>query len=108
MPQYPFVQLMAISGFVAIVITGLSIPLGARLGARAGTVLVRIGLAGTVAAITVGLAWGMLNGDLAAFRMRAEPGALVQMGVFFLIMYSAAYRFASAYLRDKAEEAPDA
>lgn len=108
MPQYPFVQLMAIAGFVAIVITGLSIPLGARLGARAGTILVRVSLVGTIAAISIGFAWGASSGDLAEFRMRAEPGALVQMGVFFLIMYSAAYRFASAYLRDKAEETPDA
>jgi hypothetical protein len=52
--------------------------------------------------------WGAVNGDLNAFTNRAEPGVWLQMGAFFAIMYSIGYRFAGAYVRDKAAEEAEA
>ena len=105
MPQYPFVQVMAVIGVAAIVLAGLAIPVGAKVGARAGLLALRASLFGALAVFAACLVWGAASGDLASFNAQAEPGALVQLGVFFTIMYSVAHRFAGAYLRDKTKEA---
>jgi hypothetical protein len=108
MPHYLFVQVMAVAGLLAILVAGASIPVGARFGARAGTLVLQGSLFGTLALFTGCLVWGAATGDLRAFNAAAEPGAMLQMGAFFAIMYSMTYRFAASYLRDKAGEANDA
>lgn len=108
MPQYPFVQVMAVAGLLAIVLAGLAIPVGAKVGTHAGLFALRGSLIGALAVFGACLVWAWVTGDLASFNAQAEPGALVQLGVFFTIMYSVAYRFAGSYLRDRAEEAADA
>jgi hypothetical protein len=108
MPQYPFVQVMAASGLVAILAAGGSIAVGARAGARAGRQMLRGSLIGVAVIFAGCFVWGAITGDLAAFNAQAEPGAWLQMGAFFGIMYSIAYRFAGAYIRDKAAEVDDA
>lgn len=102
MPQYPFLQAMYVAAIAAIVGTGLALPVGARLGSRAGRRVLR----GTVIALAVALVscliWGSRSGDLAAFNARLGVDAWVQMVAFFGIALSTAYHFVGRYLDDRA------
>jgi hypothetical protein len=101
MPQLPFVQTMAAAGLAAILLVVLAMPVGARLGARAGLRMLRVSLAG-IAVVFIGcIVWGALTGDLAVFNARMGFDDWLQMGAFFGIVYITGYRFVAAYLSDK-------
>lgn len=108
MPQYAFLQVMAVAGLLAIAAVVVAMPVGARVGARAGRTLLRASLFGVLIAFAACLAWGAASGDLAAFNAKAGVGDWLQMGAFFLVVYGTGYRFVSAYLLDKLKEATGA
>ena len=112
MPELPFVQVMAVAGLIAILAVGLAMLAGARLGTKAGLVLLRASLIGITLAIAGAFAWGSASGDLGRFNARVGASAWFQMGAFFGIVYGTGYRFVSVYLADKhkegAKEAADA
>lgn len=101
MPQMAFVQGMAIAALVATLLVVLAIPAGARVSARAGTIVLRASLVGVVVAFAALAAWGASTGDLARFNARMGAGAWFQMGAFFGIIYMTGYRFVASYLADK-------
>jgi hypothetical protein len=101
MPQLPFIQTMAVAALAAIVLVVLAMPAGAWLGARAGLRVLRFSLAGAAAAFIGCIAWGALTGDLAVFNAQMGFDDWLQMGAFFVIVYSTGYRFVAAYLADK-------
>ncbi len=104
MPQMAFVQGMAVAAFVAILLVVLAMPVGARAGARAGIIVLRLSLAGVVVAFAALVGWGAATGDLARFNARMGAGAWLQMGAFFGIIYVTGYRFVASYLADKGVE----
>lgn len=108
MPQYAFVQLMAVSALLAILALVVSMPLAAKVSARAGRVLLIASLAGVLLAFAGCFVWGASTGDLARFNARMGWDAWLQMGAFFMIVYFTGYRFVSAYVADKLKEASDA
>ncbi|MGB4442344.1 MAG: hypothetical protein WBJ62_09000 [Coriobacteriia bacterium] len=108
MPQYAFVQVMAVSALVAILALVVSMPLAAKVSPRAGRALLRASLAGVLLAIVGCFVWGASTGDLARFNARMGWDAWLQMGAFFTIVYFTGYRFVSAYVADKLKEALDA
>jgi hypothetical protein len=105
MPQLAFLQVMAVAALAAIVAVVLAMPIGMRLGHRAGRVLLRVSLIGVALVFAGCLAWGASTGDLARFNAQEGVGAWLQMGAFFVIIYGTGYRFVSAYLLDKASSA---
>lgn len=104
MPQLAFVQGMAVAALAAIVLVVLAIPVGARVGARAGALVLRASLIGVALAFAGLLAWGSASGALALFNARMGVGSWLQMGAFFGIIYLTGYRFVASYLADKARE----
>lgn len=101
MPQLPFVQTMAAAGLAAILLVVLAMPVGARLGARAGLMMLRVSIAGVVVVFIGCIVWGALTGDLAVFNARMGFDDWLQMGAFFGIVYITGYRFVASYLSDK-------
>lgn len=108
MPQYAFVQVMAVAALAAILTLVVSMPLAAKVSPRAGRVLLRASLAGVLLVIAACFVWGASTGDLARFNARMGWGAWLQMGAFFAIVYFTGYRFVSMYVADKLKEASDA
>lgn len=102
MPQLAFIQVMAVAGLAAVVAVVLAMPVGARLGHRAGRLLLRGSLIGALAAFAGCLLWGASTGDLGRFNAEEGTEAWLQMGAFWGIVYGTGYRFVSAYLADKA------
>lgn len=102
MPQLAFVQVMAVAGLAAIIAVVLAMPVGARLGHRAGKLLLRASLIGALGVFVACLAWGASTGDLGRFNAQEGVEAWLQMGAFWGIVYGTGYRFVSAYLTDKA------
>lgn len=105
MPQLAFVQVMAVAGLAAIVAVVLVMPVGARLGHRAGTLLLRGSLIGALVVFASCLLSGASTGDLGRFNAEEGIEAWLQMGAFWGIVYGTGYRFVSAYLADKARSA---
>lgn len=108
MPELPFLQVMAVAGLVAIVLVVLAMPLGSRLGPRAGHFVLRASLAGVLVTFGIALAAGARSGDLGRFSAEMGTGAWLQLGAFFLIVYGTGYRFVSSYLSDKRAKAKEA
>lgn len=108
MPELPFLQAMAAAALAAIVAIVVAMPLGSRVGPKAGAVLVRASLVGVVLAFAGCAAWGASTGDLRTFNVRVGTEAWFQMGLFFAIVYGTGYRFVMSYLADKVKEAADA
>jgi lysylphosphatidylglycerol synthetase-like protein (DUF2156 family) len=108
MPELPFLQAMAVAALAAVALAIAAFPAGARVGAKAGWFVLRVSLVGVVLALAACLLWGASSGDLQRFNVRLGTEAWLQMGLFFAIVYGTTYRFASAYLTDKAKEAADA
>ncbi|MHB1136285.1 MAG: hypothetical protein ACYCXR_00865 [Coriobacteriia bacterium] len=101
MPQMAFVQGMALAALIATLLVVLAIPVGARVSARSGMIVLRTSLIGVVAALAALAAWGASTGDLARFNARMGAGTWLQMGAFFGIIYVTGYRFVASYLADK-------
>ena len=108
MPQYAFVQVMAVAALLAIIALVAAMPLGAKAGPRAGRALLRVSLVGVLLAIAGCFVWGASTGDLGRFNAQMGWDSWLQMGAFFGIVYFTGYRFVSAYLADKAKEAASA
>lgn len=106
MPEFPFVQVMAVSGLAALFAVVLAMPVGARAGSRAGLLLLRASGVGIALALALALTWAAASGDLGRFNARVGVGALLQMGAFFVIVYGTGYRFVSAYLADRRADIP--
>lgn len=101
MPQMAFVQGMAIAAVIATLLVVCAIPVGARVSAPAGLIVLRVSLVGVVVAFAALAAWGASTGDLARFNARMGVGTWLQMGAFFGIVYMTGYRFVASYLADK-------
>jgi len=101
MPQMVFVQGIAIAAVVAILLVVLAMPVGARVGARAGRFLLWASLVGVITAFAGFAVWGAFTGDLAVFNARMGVGTWLQMGAFFGMVYFTGYRFVGSYLADK-------
>ena len=108
MPQLAFVQVMAVAAFAAILAVVLAMPVSARLGHRAGRVLLHTSLIGVLLIFAGSLAWGSSTGDLGRFNAREGTSAWLQMGAFFGMVYGTGYRFVSMYIADKAASAAKA
>lgn len=112
MPELPFVQFMAVAAVAAMAVVVLAMPVGAKVGARAGHALLRASLVGSAAAFAAALIWGGQSGDLARFNAAVGVSVWLQLGLFFIIVYGTGYRFVAAYLADMhqqlAKEAADA
>ncbi len=104
MPQYPFVQFMALSAVVALAGIVVAIPVGLRVGARAGRIVLRSSGLGLLAALAACLLWGRSSGDLARFNARMGADAWLQMGAFFGIILSTGYRFVGRFLDDRVRQ----
>ena len=100
MPQLPFVQVIAVVALVTLVGIVAAIPTGKRAGARAGRIVLRASAGVLIATIAACLWWGWSTGDLATFHNRMGLDGWLQIGAFFLIIHSTAYRFVGRYLHD--------
>ncbi len=104
MPQLAFLQTLFVIAIVSFLLVCAGFPVTAKAGWRAGRAVLRgslglllLGLVGTVA-------WGASSGELSAFRTALGPDAALQMGMFYLIMYSTMFLFVSRYVASLAAE----
>lgn len=106
MVQAPFVQVMAVAGFLALVTVIAAMPIGFRWGFATGRFVLHASLIGVVLVMGVCLAYGMATGNLASFNLHMGAGVWLEMGGFFSVWYWLGYRFASGYLawREKEQE----
>lgn len=105
MPQLAFLQALVIAALTSFVLVAIAFPIAAKAGWRAGWLLVRLSLGVLVASVIGTVAWGAARGELAEFWATLGPGAALQMGMFFAIMYSTGFLFVSRYIASLASEA---
>lgn len=105
MPQLVFLQALVIAALIAFALAVVAFPVAAKVGWRAGRVSVRLSLAVLVFGLVGSVMLGASNGELSRFRTALGPDAALQMGMFFLIMYSTAFLFVSRYITTLAAEA---
>lgn len=102
MPQLRFLQAFVVLAFAAVAATVAALPVGARLGARAGRKVLRAGGLTLAAGLLGSLAWGVASGEWAVFWRELGFDAVVQIGAFVAIVYFTGHNFVSRYLEDKA------
>ena len=102
MPQYAFMQVMAVAATLAIVGVVVAIPVGKRAGARVGRLVLRGCLLALLLTVAGCLVWGQATGDLGRFTARMGADAWLQIAVFFGLILSTGYRFSGRYLDDLA------
>lgn len=105
MPQMAFLQTLVVVAFVSFVLVIVAFPVTWKAGWRAGRTTVRASLGLLVAGLVGTLVLGNSNGELVTFRSTLGIDGAIQMGVFFLIMYSTAFLFVSRYITTLAAEA---
>ena len=104
MPQLAFLQVIVVAAVAAILGVGLSIPVGGRLGSRAGQTLRRGSVLVLLAVVAGSLLWGHSSGELAQFNSRLGGAGWLEITVFFWVILSIGYRFSGSYLRERAFE----
>jgi purine-cytosine permease-like protein len=103
-PQLAFLQVIVVTAVVALLLIAVSMPVAARVGWRAGRVLLRVALFGLVAVVIGATIWASQTGELARFSSELGSSDALQIGVFFLIVLGTGGNFAARYLADKARE----
>lgn len=105
MPELTFLQALVVVALVSFVLVVIAFPVTAKAGWRAGRATVRASLGLLVLGLIATLALGASSGELATFRSTLGIDAALQMGMFFLIMYSTGFLFVSRYISSLASEA---
>lgn len=108
MPQLAFLQVIVVAVVVALLLIVLSMPTAARVGWRAGRVLLRAALFGLVAVVVGATIWASQSGELARFSSELGSSDALQIAVFFLIVLGTGSNFAARYLADRAREEAEA
>jgi len=103
-PKLAFLQTLAIAAFVSFMLVIVAFPVTWKAGWRAGQNTVRASLGVLIVGIIGTLVMGYSNGEIATFRSTLGIDGAIQMGVFFLIMYSTGFLFVGRYISSLAAE----
>jgi hypothetical protein len=104
-PELAFLQTLFGVAVVSFALVIVAFPVTWKAGWRAGRNTVRASLGLLVAGVLATLAMGYSNGEMATFGSTLGIDGAIQMGVFFLIMYSTGFLFVGRYISSLAAEA---
>lgn len=102
--EFDFVKAYMIASMAAFVWFGISFPVSGKRSARAGALMLVVGLWVYVGALAATSIWAVSSGEWARFSAVMGVDVLFEMGVFVAIWQFIMYFMASRYMSDKRNE----